>query len=365
MDFSLSEENRMIQDVVRGWTAKTCPREQVLDWDAQDGPPETKLAELAELGFCGMTIDEQYGGHGYNLIGASIVIEELAGMSPPLALRYASVALTGGAPLSMLGSPDQKQKYLPTLAEGLMTIALAVDEPGKASMPAAEEAGQLNGRVENVLKAHLYLTGAGSADSWSFFLVDSGPQASVQPDENLGLHGITSGHLELTGAPAGPETILGGPDKHGRGAEDWPVLSGLVSLATASVAVGLAKGALAYALDYVKERIQFNQPIGKFPAVREKLTELELQAEAAGLLCREAAWLAQEGRSFYRQAYMAQVLAVRAAKAAGLDSLHVLGGYGYAMEYDAQRYLRDALCLAAFNASEETVSARLGAGIGL
>ena len=365
MNFSLSEENRMIQDAVRGWTAKTCPREQVLDWDAQDGPPETKLAELAELGFCGMTIDEQYGGHGCNLVGASIVIEELASMSPPLGLRYASVVLAGGASLSMLGSPDQKQKYLPLLAQGLSTVSLAIGETTGSSMAVAEEAGQLNGRVANVSKAHLYLTGAESADSWSFFLVDSGPQASVHPDEILGLHGITLGDLELTGAPAGPELILGGPDKHGSGAEDLPVLLGLVSLATASAAVGLAKGALGYALAYVKERVQFNQPIGKFPAVREKLTELELQAEAAGLLVREAAWLAQEGRAFHRQAYMAQVMAVRAAKAAGLDGLHVLGGYGYTMEYDAQRYLRDALCLAAFNGSEETLNARLGAGLGL
>lgn len=365
MDFSLSEENRMIQDAVRGWTAKTCPREQILDWDTQGGPPEGKLAELAELGFCGMTVDEQYGGHGFNLIGATLVIEELAAMSPPLALRYASVAITGGASLSLMGSADQKQKYLPTLAEGLMTAALASGEPEAGSLMVAEDAGQLNGRVINVLKAHLYLTGAGHDGSWSVFLVDSGPHASVQPDETLGLHGISLGDLELTGAPAEPETILGGPDKHGRGAEDWPVLSGLASLATASLAVGLTTGALAYALAYVKERVQFNQPIGKFPAIREKLTDLELQVEASRLLCREAAGLAQEGRSFHRLAYMAQVMAVRAAKAAGLDAVHVLGGYGYTMEYDAQRYLRDALCLAAFNGSEETLSARLGAGLGL
>lgn len=380
MDFSMTEESRMIQDAVRGWVTKECPRDRVLEWDETGSFPEDKFSSLAELGFCGMTVPEEFDGQGVNISGACLVLEELAAMSLPLSIQYASSAILGGALFTALGSSEQKKEYLPLCAQGQTLVASALGDPDDPCLPQPDAPSysrdgsdyRINGSVKHVLladQAGLLLTSAMDKTSedgkWTIFVLEPGSGIKTEKLEYLGLRGADAFKAVFEDKAAKSDDILGGADFDGRGAEQWESISGFISLACAFQAVGTARGAFEYALDYSKQRIQFKQPIGRFPALREKLTEIETDIQASRLMALQAAWLADQGRPFARTAHMAKSLAVRTASHAGLDGLHILGGYGYTVEYDAQRYLRDSLGLILMGTANDNLSASLGAGLGL
>ena len=301
----------------------------------------SRLAELAELGFCGITVPEEFGGQGSDLLGACLVLEELSAMSPPLAAQYAAAALWGGAALNALGSDEQKKRLLPGCARGTNLVALALGDPDDQSWPSAEapvftRSGDeciLNGSWNHVFPAEqagLFLVAALEQDresvDWTIFLTAPKTGMFMEPMETLGLHGTALGRVAFDQVRLPVGSVLGGPEQMGQGSTQWAVLAGLVSLAWAALAVGLARGAFEYALEYSKQRIQFKQPIGSFPAMREKITDLETNLNAARLLTHQAASLANAGQRFARMAHQAQLLAVRTARDAGLGRPTYPGG---------------------------------------
>jgi alkylation response protein AidB-like acyl-CoA dehydrogenase len=380
MEFSLSDENKMIQETVRNWVNRECSRNQVLKWDDEGGIPLDKFRELADLGFCGLKVPGDFGGQGSGIFNTCLVLEELAAISPPLAIQFASCAVLGGALMDLLGTKEQQKEFFPACVDGSLLISLAVGDPDDPFWPGPDapryiQSGDhyiLNGIWNYVLLADrsgLFIVAAfnDNKDSreWSLFLVKSGKGVLVEPIEALGLRGASICRLKLDEIKIPADDALGGAEKIGNGPLLWELLSGLLSLQNAFIAVGLARGAFDYALEYAKQRIQFKQPIGRFPAMREKLTEIEIETNAARLLALESAWLYDQGKPFARKAYMAQSLASRTARQACLDCLQILGGYGYTLEYDAQRMLRDSLGLIAMSEKRESLDARLGEGLGL
>ena len=128
MDFTLSREDTMIKDAIRDWVAKECTRDTVAELDEKDAYP-TKLAKkLSQLGFCGMTITEEDGGEGRNMLGSCIVAETIATMYPALARWYTGLAFYGGAVISTHGSGSQKDRYLAKCASGKLMVAIAQTE---------------------------------------------------------------------------------------------------------------------------------------------------------------------------------------------------------------------------------------------
>jgi alkylation response protein AidB-like acyl-CoA dehydrogenase len=380
MEFSLSDENKMIQETIRSWVNGECARNQVIKWDDEGGIPLDKFKELADLGFCGLKVPGEFGGQGSGIFNTCLVLEELAAISAPLAIQFASCAVLGGALMDLLGTKEQQKEFLPSCADGSLFISLAAGDPDDPFWPGPDapryiHSGDhyiLNGIWNYVLLADrsgLFIVAAFNdekdSQEWSLFLVKPGKGVRVEPIETLGLRGASICRLKLDGIKITADDALGGADKIGNGPELWGQLSGLLSLHNAFIAVGLARGAFDYALEYAKQRIQFKQPIGRFPAMREKLTEIEIETNAARLLALESAWLYDQGKPFARKAYMAQSLASRTARQACLDCLQILGGYGYTLEYDAQRMLRDSLGLIAMNEKRESLDARLGEGLGL
>lgn len=383
MDFSLSSEDKMIRDAVRGWAAKECPRDLVRKWDDEKEIPSEVPAGLAELGFFGITIPEEYGGQGINHIGACLVLEELAKMSAPLASIYSEAAFFGGAMINATGSELQKEKLLSSCADGKMKIAPAIFERESAFFPigmntTAEKSGAgfiLNGKKDGVpaamqadmlLIAALYEDKAGDSGKPVFFLLDKSARGlEITAKEKMGFSGASFCDVVLRNVQASEDDVLGGAGGLEKGLALWPSVRGYMNLACSAQSVGLAQGAFDYALDYSKQRIQFDQPIGTFPAIRDKFSELATKIHAARLMTLRAAWLADRGGDFGVEALMAEKLAAETARQAGLDGLHVLGGYGYTMEYDIQRYLRDSLCLAATGGTLEALNAGIGESFGL
>jgi alkylation response protein AidB-like acyl-CoA dehydrogenase len=380
MEFLLSDENKMIQEAVRNWVNGECPRNEVLKWDEEGGIPLDKFQELADLGFCGLAVPGDFGGQGSGIFNTCVVLEELAAISPPLAMQFASCAVLGGALLDLLGTKKQQKEFFPSCVAGSLLISLAFGDPDDPFWPSPDAPRYIQSRNHYILtgmwsyvlladRAQLFIVAAindtKNSKEWTLFLVKPGKDLLVEPIEALGLRGVSICRLKLDEVKITADNVLGGADKIGNGPILWEQLSGLLSLHTAFIAVGLARGAFDYALEYAKQRIQFQQPIGRFPAIREKLTEIEIEMNAARLLASESAWLYDQGKPFARKAYMAQSLALRTARQACLDCLQILGGYGYTLEYDAQRMLRDSLGLIAMSEKRENLDARLGIVLGL
>jgi butyryl-CoA dehydrogenase len=202
--------------------------------------------------------------------------------------------------------------------------------------------------------------------AFSFFCINGKtPGMAIEPVEKLGYKGVNFCRVNIDAVEADQADILGGPDKLGSGDQQWQQILDIALLAVTSEAVGLAQGVFDYTLDYARQRVQFGQAIGKFNVIRNMLAELAYDIEAARLLLYRAAWLADQQQSFSREISMAKCQASETARRAAMDGLQIYGGYGYTMEYDIQRYVRDAMSLTTAGASLETLKARIGAAYGL
>ena len=383
MDFKLSREDAMIKDAIYEWVSKECTRDVIAELDEGDQFPAKLAKKLSQLGFCGMMIPEELGGEGRNVLGACIVTETIALAYPALARWYTGPTFFGGAVISTLGSEDQKRAYLPKCASGKLAVALAHTESNtgldltRIQTTAKKNGNQflINGEkqyISNADKADLLLVAArnenfdAEGQALSFFCVKRKTSGvSVEPIKKLGYKGANFCRVIIDAAEVGEEDILGGPDKLAGGEQQWQQILDIALLAVTSEAVGLAQGAFDYTLDYARQRVQFGQAIGKFNVIRNMLAEVVFDLEAARLMLYRAAWLADQQEPFSREISMAKCRAAETARRAAMDGLQIYGGYGYTMEYDIQRYLRDAMSLTTAGASIESLKARIGAAYGL
>ncbi len=383
MDFELSRENLMIRDAAHDWVRKECTRDVVAEYDESDKFPVKLLKKLSKLGFSGMCIPEEYGGEGRNIPGACIVAEEIAYMFPALANCYASSAFHGGSLISELGSENQKQKYLPGFAKGKKLTAIAVNESEdgpdieKIQTTAIKNSTGyiLNGEktyISHGKQADLFLvlaktgTAPEEAQDRTFFCVDSGDSGiSIQTLDKIGFKGTSFCRVIFEDVNIPTSGVLGGDDGLNRGKEQWEYVIDTLLLETAAEAVGLARGAFDYALKYAKDRVQFDQPIGKFKGILYKFSRLSWEIEASRMLVYKAAWLADKGKPWSRAVSMAKCLACETAGKASMEALQVLGGYGYTMEYDTQRYVRDAVMLTNSVSTIDSLKGRIGSELGL
>jgi alkylation response protein AidB-like acyl-CoA dehydrogenase len=383
MDFKLSREDTMIKDAIYDWVSKECTRDVVADLDERDEFPAKLSKKLSQLGFCGMMIPEEYQGEGPNVLGACIVTEAIAKVYPALARWYTGPTFLGGAVISALGSENQKQAYLPKCATGKLAVALAHIEKNSDQdladiRTSALKAGgifRISGEkqyISNADRADLLLVAARNEDfdakdqALTFFCVKrKTPGVTVEPIEKLGYKGVNFCTVRIDAAEVGEEDILGGPGQLSRGDQQWGQILDIVLLAVTSEAVGVARGAFDYTLSHARQRVQFGQAIGKFNVIRNMLAEVAFDLEAAHLMLYHAAWLAGQQQPFSREISMAKCKASETARRAAMDGLQIYGGYGYTMEYDIQRYVRDAMTLTTAGASLESLKARIGAGYGL
>lgn len=363
MDFSLRDEQRFIRDTIEKFLARECGREVVKKLDEERKFPADLYRTVAGMGFCGLTIPEEYGGGGPNVLGAALVTEELATVSPVLAGAFSAAAFRGGLTLSTLGSEAQKKALLPKLAEGAHLFSLAAEEPGLTG-----GAGPFQTRAERrgeVFVVNGAKSCAGLADHADYLIVPVSTEG-IDGDENsvtVFLVRTGSGNIRITpaetvGFVSGSfcdvvfddlvltrEDILGGDEHIGRGRVQMEGIAACANLEVAAIARGIMKGCYEYALNYAKEREQFGQAIIRFGGVQDMLVEMAVSVRVAGDLLYRACWCADRGDPYLEESTMARLRACRDVRHAAMDCMQVLGGYGYANEYDAQRYLRDSLVM--------------------
>jgi len=311
---------------------------------------------MGKLGYLGVKFPPEYGGAGEGNVTYAILAEELGRASAGIALGfYVHVALALTA-IAAFGTPAQKERYLRPGIAGEKIGAWAFAEPGAGSDP-----GSITCRAEKTAAGYrvtgtkMFITNSPFADfvvltastapgqgvkGLSLFIVDKGlPGFTVgRRIETLGMRASQTAELAFDGCVVPLDALLG---EENRGAVTAMQTLTLGRITAAAYAVGASRAALDATLEYVKQRQQFGQPVGKFQGVQWMLADMATALEAARLLTYQAAWLADRGLPHIKEVSMAKLFATETATRLANDALQLHGGYGYVMESPIQRLYRD------------------------
>ncbi|GAC1444884.1 MAG: acyl-CoA dehydrogenase [Chloroflexota bacterium] len=356
MNFELTDDQIMIREAVRDFAqGEVAPR--AADIDRTHVFPSDLVRKAAELDLLGIVVPSEYGGTGLDHLCFALFIEEIAAVSGTLAVILDVHTSVGTEPIIDWGTEDQKRRFLPALARGEKLGAFALTEPEsgsdagslKTTATQKNDAWVLNGTkafITNVGEADVYIVMARTnpapgSRGISAFIVEKGmPGLSFgEPMKKMGLHGSSTGELVMQDVHVPLGNLL---VKEGGG---FPIAmkaldSGRIGIS--AQAVGLARGALDYAVAYAKERKQFNQTISRFEGIQFMVADMATSIDAARLLTWEAALACDRGSPFTCLASIAKVFATDTAMSVTTDAVQILGGYGYITEFPAERFMRDA-----------------------
>ena len=358
MNFTFTDEQNLIRDTYRDFCKKELTPEYVRWMDENcDFIPEDLWQKLADLGTMGITIPEEYGGSGLGKTESCIVFEELATAASGVAMCAGISACMGASPIVALGNKEQKEKYLPRLAQGELKWALGMTEAGGGTdllggiRTTAVKDGDsyvINGSKMFITAAHVadYFTTVVITDKeakrtrgLSLLMVEAkSPGITVSPIRKVGGHtcGVNEIHFDNVRVPA--ENLLG-QENNG-----WYQLLKVLNperLDTSVMSLGIAKAAFNLALDYSQERKAFGKTIGSFQILQHFLVDIAIEIENSQNLIYKCARLMDTGQKYDVEVAMAKIVACRASELAALHGMEILGGYGFTMEFDMQRYFRD------------------------
>ncbi|MGZ4201249.1 MAG: acyl-CoA dehydrogenase family protein [Thermoleophilaceae bacterium] len=355
--YALSEEQVWFRDTVRQIAVeRVAPRAAEIDEKAEY--PHDLRRLLAEQDILGLPFATEYGGTGTGTLALNIAIEELAKACASTALIL-MVQELGSLPISLFGSEELKQRYLPRLASGEWSPAFALSEVEAGSDPGGMRTRAVRDGDEWVLSGEKnWITNLGVADFFVVFAVtnpDAGHSRGISAFVvDADLPGVSVGKLEhkmgIRGSPTGqpvfedvrvPAGNLIGEENKG-----FKVAMGTLDrsrLGVAAQALGLAQGATDYAAAYAKERRQFGKPIASFQGIQFKLADMETRTAAARELLYKACAKVDRGeRDLGKYSAMAKLFCSDTAMAVTTEAVQVLGGYGYVSEYPVERMMRDA-----------------------
>ena len=357
MDFSLSAEQKQIAEMVAEFVDEEI-KPRAAEIDHEDEFPHELVDEMAELGLMGMPFPEEYGGAGLDYHSYAIGLAEIARGSGGLGTAVAAHISLAGNMLYEFGTESQKEAYLTPLAEGRDVGAFALSEAGAGSdVPAMETVARREGDEYVIDGGKLWISNGSVADTVILF-AKTDPEAGnrgissfvVRPDEDEGFHvegtedklgdkGCPTAELRFSGMRIPEERRLG---EEGRGfVHALKTLNG-GRITIAARGVGIAQAALDEALEYARDREQFDQPIGEFQAIQHKLADMDTKLQAARLLMHRAADLKIRGEEFRKEAAQAKLYASEVSREVANEGIQIHGGYGYTKDFPAERFYRDA-----------------------
>jgi glutaryl-CoA dehydrogenase (non-decarboxylating) len=359
MDFGLSEELVMLQDMVRAFAAgKIAPFAD--EWDAKHYfPYEEVVKPMGELGLFGTVIPEEYGGNGMGWLAAMIITEEIARASSSLRVQINMQELGCAYTICRYGSEELKKKYVPKLVSAEMLGAFAITEPQAGSdvmaiKSMAEDKGDhwlLNGTKTWISNAtvgginiyYAYTDKSQGARGLSAFVLDLDDKSNgitVTDLDKMGSRSSPTGEIILENTKVPKGNILGKP---GDGAK---IVFGSLAqsrLSAAAGGVGLAQACLDAVTKYAMEREQFGQAIGYFQMNQDLIAQMVTDIEAARMMVYRAAWQKDQGNlNNNLEVAQAKYLAGELAYKCSQYAMRIFGAYGYSTEYPVARYFRDA-----------------------
>jgi alkylation response protein AidB-like acyl-CoA dehydrogenase len=382
MDFTLSEEQKMIQQAARDFANAEC-LPGVIERDEHQKFPYDQVMKLADLGFLGMMVPQEYGGAGLDAVSYVLAMEEISKVDASVSVCMSvnnSLVCYG---LEAFGTEEQKKKYLTPLAQGkkddkLYIGAFLLSEPEAGSdatsqRTTAEDKGDhylINGVknwITNGNTASVYLVMAqthpekGSRGINTFIVEKNWPGVTVGAKENkLGIRGSDTHSISFTDVKVSKENRVG-EDGFGFKFAMQTLSGGRIGIA--SQALGIASGAMERASAYSKERKAFGTEIKNHQIIQFKIADMATRINAARLLCLRAAWQKDNGEDYTQSAAMAKVFASETAMWVTTEAVQIHGGYGYVKEYHVERMMRDAKITQIYEGTSEMQRIVISRGI--
>ena len=367
MDFQQSENQLMIAKMIQDFGEKEM-KPKMMEWDESQEFPIPLFHKLGELGLMGVLVPHEYGGAGFGYHEYMTAIVELSKIDGSIGLSMAAHNSLCTGHILQFGNEEQKQKYLPLLASGKWIGAWGLTEPNTGS-----DAGNMK-TVAKLDGDHYVLNGAknfithgksgnvavviartgetGDSHGMTAFIVERGTEGfkAGRKENKLGMRASETTEMIFEDCRVHKDNVLGNV---GDGfVQSLKILDG-GRISIASLALGIAEGALNAAIQYSKERHQFNQPISKFQGISFKLSEMATKVEAARLLIQRTADMKNKGLKINKESAMAKLYASEISVEVANDAVQIFGGYGYTKDYPVEKYYRDAkLCTIGEGTSE-------------
>ena len=384
MNFDEAEYITMLRDTLRRFVDKELPRAEAQRLDREIDFSDEAFAKLCELGVTGLTVPEEYGGLGIDIVAAVATIEELSKRGTSLAGPFIHCAFYGGMNMVENGSEAQKKELLPKLANGELLFAYGLSEPNVGGdLASAGVTARIDGDEVVINGTKRWVTGAHKAD-YIYTLVRSGDADAkyknlsfvLVPTDASGITIVDIDHLGLrysattdvifedTRVPI--ENIVGGTEQWNKG---WRMLAGraldVEKLEITAVALGTAAAAVEDAWEYAQERKQFGRPICAHQSVRHDLVDARTRLQACRHMLYHAAWLANEGRDCGVESSMAKLFIADTGVDIVLKCQQIMGAYGCASDYDMERYVRDMVCMPIVGGSSKMQKNNIANRLGL
>ena len=377
-EFGLSEERKMMIDMLKKFKEKECPKDKIGEWDEANHFPADVWKKLGNEGILGACFPEEYGGTGGNIIDETIITEEISNSFSAMGLAYLTGVCFGGMSILHYGTDEQKNSYLPKLIAGDWNFALSLTEPGGGT----DVLGALKTRAVEQADgtflangAKIFTTGLHVANTdilicrtddvegkpargLTIFLIDRENIDKQETDgdllnqpfsqgityhkiKKLGSHILASFEVSFEDVKLTTDQMLG---DRGKGFYNLLTTLNNERIVCSAICMGLAQGCLEEANQYALEREAFGKPIGQFQAIQHQLVEMATEIELSRLITYKAAWMQANNPKDPNVgviASMAKMYTSDAAFRCTDKAMRILAGYGFTMEYHIQRYYRD------------------------
>ena len=363
--FSEPEHITILRNTLRQFIDKEMPRDKVNQWDKDDYFPRDVFDKLCELGVTSLTVPEEYGGSGKDMMATIAIIEELASRSLGIASGFIFCACYAGLNISEAASEAQKKELLPKVAKGKMLFSYGISEPDVGADVASVRTKAVIDGDEVIINGTKRWCSGPNVTDFIYTIVRSGPEEdryknlslilippkakgiTIEVQQTLGQKGV-GGTCDVTfeDVRVPIENIVGGPDGWNNG---WNkiVSTGLdiEKIEVSALALGIARAAVEDAWQYSQERIQFGKPICHNQSVRHQLAEVKTKLEACRLMTYQGAWLADQDVVATVEMSMSKLFVTETALEIVLTCQQILGAYGYVRDFDMERYVRDMLAM--------------------
>jgi len=359
MNFSFTEEQLLIQQTFQKFCEKELNDEYVRWMDENvDFPPDDLWQKFVDLGLFSANLPVEYGGQGLGCIENMIMYEQICKASPSIALATGVTSGFGVRFIGELGTREQKDKYLPLIAEGKFKTCMALTEPGGgtdilgALSTFAEDKGDrwvINGQK-------IFITGAHVADSlitvcrtekeakksksWTTIMVPrQTPGVTINRIKKFSCHHCDSVEIFYEDVEVPKENTLG---TRGNAYNEIMTVLNPERIGVAMMGVGIIAAIYERSFKYVQERNAFGGPIGRFQILQNYLADMYINHENARNLTYKAAWLQDNGKPYHMEATMAKLVSAEGARHASIYGPEIFGGYGICDEYSVSMFARDA-----------------------
>jgi acyl-CoA dehydrogenase len=355
VSFALTDEQKALRDLAREFAEKEI-RPKAAKYDEHSTHPADIIEKAHEVGLMNPHLPEELGGLGLSIFDGMLIGEELSWGCSGIAVSIVANTL-GSAPVLLAGSDEQKRDWLPPLVESPLLTSFALTEPNAGSDVSGIQTTAVRRGDEYVLNgSKMFITNAGHA-SWLVVFASTDPgqghrglSAFIVPTD---LEGVTvEKHLDKMGQRATDTSAIAFQDvkvpaanRLGEEGEGFKIAMRTLDHTrpgTAAGAVGVARAAYEYAVEYSRERVQFGQPIAMNQGVNFLIADMAAEIEAARLLTWQAAWLLDQGKRATLQSSYAKRFASDMAMKVTTDAVQIFGGYGYIKEYPVEKLMRDA-----------------------